>query len=40
MSDLIIHKAAEVIPFQVRVTKKEGMYNPGDIRPTNKYGSS
>ena len=35
MSDLIIHKAAEVIPFQVRVTKKEGMYNPGDTRPTN-----
>ena len=40
MSDLIIHKAAEVIPFQVRVTKKEVMYNPGDTRPTNKYGSS
>lgn len=35
ISDLIIHKAAEVIPFQVRVTKKEGMYNPGDTRPTN-----
>lgn len=40
MSDLIIHKAAEVISFQVRVTKREGMYNPGDTRPTNKYGSS
>ena len=24
ISDLIIHKAAEVIPFQVRVTKKRG----------------
>lgn len=35
MSDLIIHKSAEVIPFQVRITKKEGMYNPGDTRPTN-----
>jgi hypothetical protein len=35
MSDLIIHKASEVIPFQVRITKKEGMYNPGDTRPTN-----
>ncbi|CAF2248387.1 unnamed protein product [Rotaria magnacalcarata] len=35
MSDLIIQKASEVIPFQVRITKKEGMYEPGDTRPTN-----
>jgi hypothetical protein len=35
MSDLIIRKASEISPFQVRITKKEGMYEAGDTRMTN-----
>lgn len=35
MSDLMIHKAVEVTPFQVRITKEEGMYKPGDTRSMN-----
>lgn len=35
MSDLMIHKAVEVTPFQVRITKQEGMYKPGDTRSMN-----
>jgi len=35
MSDLMIHKAVEVTPFQVRITKEEGMYKPGDTRTMN-----
>ncbi len=35
MSDLIIRKASEVKPFQVRITEKEGMYEAGGTRPTN-----
>tara|TARA_B110000503_G_scaffold143697_1_gene247207 strand:- start:13432 stop:15363 length:1932 start_codon:yes stop_codon:yes gene_type:complete len=40
ISDLMIRKASEVSPFQVRITKKEGMYNPGDTRPTNNMEAS
>jgi len=39
MSDLIIRKASEVSPFQVRITEKEGMYEAGDTRPTRKMES-